>query len=667
VPTADVPRALERVVRALPQGGEARHGQRAMAEAVGRAIHDHRHLVVQAGTGTGKSLAYLVPAILSGDRVVVATATKALQDQLATKDLPFLAQHLGRSFRFAVLKGRSNYLCRQRAAEVAGGGDQLVLDEVPGWESESGSGSIGSVASQARRLLSWGARSESGDRAELDFEPTPRAWAMVSVGPRECPGAHRCPSGEECFTEAARDKAAAADIVVVNTHLYGAHLASEGAVLPEHDVVIFDEAHEVEDVMIAAFGAEVSAGRFRALARLVRAVLPRDEAAVADELAGAADGIDAALAPHVGRRLPPRSDRQLTGALEVAAGRLSRASSALRSAEPGVGGEEPKPGGPATTRALLAAGHLAGDVATASDVGPDQVAWADGLPHAPVLKVAPLDIGPMLADALWARTTVVLTSATIPPGIERRLGVAAGTSNQMDAGSPFPYATNGLLYCATHLPDRRRDGAEGALHEELAALIEAAGGRTLALFTSWRAMEGAADALRGRVPFRLMTQSELPKPALVKAFSSDESSCLFATMGFWQGVDVPGPALSLVVIDRIPFPRPDEPLLQARRERFGPAAFREVDLPRAATLLAQGVGRLIRSSTDRGVVAVLDPRLAKASYRWELVRALPPMTRTRDRHDVATFLAGPSRSGEPTVSSRGARGRAGDAASPCRP
>jgi ATP-dependent DNA helicase DinG len=657
MPSPDVPRALERVVRALPQGGEAREGQRGMAEAVARAIEDRRHLVVQAGTGTGKSLAYLVPAILSGKRVVVATATKALQDQLATKDLPFLARHLGRPFRFAVLKGRSNYLCRQRAAEVAGGGEQLGLEESPGWsEANGGSGSSASVATQARRLLSWGARSGSGDRAELDFEPSPRAWGMVSVGPRECPGAHRCPSGEACFTEAARERAAAADIVVVNTHLYGAHLASGGAVLPEHDVVIFDEAHEVEDVMIAAFGAEVAAGRFRALARLVRAVVPRDELSIADDLAGAADGLDTALAPHVGRRVHPESDPQLAGALQVAAARLSRASAALRKADSDTGRDEPGSATAARSRAVLAAGHLAGDVATASDVGPEQVAWAEGPPHAPVLKVAPLDIGPMLADALWARATVVLTSATIPPGVGRRLGVAQETNDQLDTGSPFPYATNALLYCATHLPDRRRDGAEGAVHEELRSLIEAAGGRTLALFTSWRAMEAAAEALRAQIPFRLMTQSELPKPALVEAFSSDESSCLFATMGFWQGVDVPGPALSLVVIDRIPFPRPDEPLLQARRERFGPAAFREVDLPRAATLLAQGVGRLIRSASDRGVVAVLDPRLARASYRWELVRALPPMTRTRHRHDVAAFLDRPGALGHaPSPAGAGSR------------
>jgi ATP-dependent DNA helicase DinG len=416
--------------------------------------------------------------------------------------------------------------------------------------------------------------------------------------------------------------------------------------------------------MIDSFGVEVGAGRFRALARLARGVLSRDETVVADELAGAADGLDAALAPHVGRRIPPQSDPQLAGALELAAARLSRVGSALRHADTDRDRDE---SGAGRTRAILAAGHLAGDVATASDVGPDQVAWADGAPHAPILKVAPLDIGGVLSDALWSQATVVLTSATIPPGVGRRLGVAQGESDELDAGSPFPYGTNALLYCATHLPDRRRQGAEDALHRELGALIEIAGGRTLALFTSWRAMEAAADAVRERVRFRLMTQAELPKPALVKAFRGDESSCLFATMGFWQGVDVPGPALSLVVIDRIPFPRPDEPLLQARRERFGPAAFREVDLPRAATFLAQGVGRLIRSSTDRGVVAVLDPRLATASYRWELVRALPPMCRTRHRRDVEAFLAHPSGSGESVISSRGARGRADGAASPGRP
>jgi ATP-dependent DNA helicase DinG len=233
----------------------------------------------------------------------------------------------------------------------------------------------------------------------------------------------------------------------------------------------------------------------------------------------------------------------------------------------------------------------------------------------------------------------VLTSATIPPGLGKRLGLAPDSFDQLDVGSPFDYPSTALLYCARHLPDPRAPGYEAASHDELAALIAAAGGRTMALFTSWRAMQAAAKALAGRIPYRLLTQSDLPKTALVDQFRADEESCLFATMGFWQGVDVPGSALSLVVLDRIPFPRPDDPLLQARRDRLGRDAFRLIDIPRAATLLAQGAGRLIRSSSDRGVVAVLDRRLSTARYGWDLVQALPPMRRTRERSDVEAFLA----------------------------
>jgi ATP-dependent DNA helicase DinG len=268
------------------------------------------------------------------------------------------------------------------------------------------------------------------------------------------------------------------------------------------------------------------------------------------------------------------------------------------------------------------------------------VAWVDGPAHQPALRVAPIDLRQALTNALWAEgpATAILTSATIPPRLAERLGMPAGKVDELDAGSPFDYAGQALLYCAAQLPDPRQPEFTAAVHDELHALIQAAGGRTLALFTSWRAMEAAAEALRPRLAYRVFTQSELPKPALVAAFAADETSCLFATMGFWQGLDVPGPALSLVTIDRLPFPRPDNPLLQARRDRLGQEAFRLVDLPRAATLLAQGVGRLIRSSADRGVVAVLDPRLAKAGYRWDLVRALPPMRRTRQRAEVEAFL-----------------------------
>jgi ATP-dependent DNA helicase DinG len=240
----------------------------------------------------------------------------------------------------------------------------------------------------------------------------------------------------------------------------------------------------------------------------------------------------------------------------------------------------------------------------------------------------PVDVGGLLAARLWSEVTAVLTSATIPPHLATRVGIDADDCDEVDVGSPFPHAEHGLLYCAAHLPDPRNARYQDAMHDELEALVRAAGGRTLALFTSWRAMQAAVEALRPRLPWTLLAQGDLPKPALVEAFASDERSCLFATMGYWQGIDVPGPSLSLVTIDRVPFPRPDEPLLQARRERAGPGAFR----------LAQGAGRLVRSATDRGVVAVLDPRLASAGYRWDLVRALPPMRRTRHRTEVEAFL-----------------------------
>jgi ATP-dependent DNA helicase DinG len=658
----EVQEALARVVRALPGGGEARPGQAAMADAVADAIARRRHLVVQAGTGTGKSLGYLVPAILSGRKVVVATATRALQDQLAGKDLPFLSRHLGRRFRFAVLKGRTNYLCRQRAVEVAGGGDQLSLDEVEEPEARSGGArrkgdELGVLGLQVQRLLAWSRTSKSGDRAELDFEPRPRAWATLSVSSRECPGRARCPSGEECFAEAARDAAADAHVVVVNTHLYATHLASGGNVLPEHDVVVFDEAHELEDVAAASLGFELGAGRLRALAYAVRAVAGTAQAGLVQELLEAGSGMEGAMAPWRGRRLPQALDPAVADALAYAGQRLTKVSSALRR-------QDRDDVAAVRSRAQQAAGHLAGDLAAALELRETDVAWVEGPPGAPVLKVAPVDVGELLAELLWDDVTAVLTSATVPPRIAARLSMPSERVDELDVASPFPFATHALLYCAAHLPDPRSPGYEAAMIEELGELVGAAGGRTLALFTSWRAMHAAADALRDALPFTVLTQADLPKPALLTAFAAEESSCLFATMGFWQGVDVPGPSLSLVAIDRIPFPRPDEPLVQARRDRAGPAAFRSVDLPRAATLLAQGAGRLIRSAEDRGVVAVLDPRLASASYRWDLVRALPPMTRTRHRADAMAFLTGLR---SPSVSSPGAPGPEGGAASPCPP
>ncbi len=307
------------------------------------------------------------------------------------------------------------------------------------------------------------------------------------------------------------------------------------------------------------------------------------------------------------------------------------------------------------TRLLLAASHLVDDLAVLASPDADHVAWveASGAGGRYVtLRQAPIEVGPVLAETLWPKVTAVLTSATVPPLVEDRLGLPRATTRRLDVGSPFPYRECALLYCASGLPDRRHPDASAALHEELWALIKAAGGRALALFTSWRAMQAAVDAVRPALPFRVLAQNELPKAKLLEAFAAEESSCLFATMSFWQGVDVPGATLSLVTIDRLPFPRPDDPLLEARRERAGTSAFRLVDLPRATTLLAQGAGRLIRSSTDRGVVAVLDPRLATAGYRRTMIDALPPMRFTTKRAEALAFLEAIARDGADAPAAR---------------
>jgi ATP-dependent DNA helicase DinG len=510
----------------------------------------------------------------------------------------------------------------QRAREVLGGDEQLAISGVDPLADRA-------PRSELLRLIEWGTETESGDRAELAFEPSSNAWAALSMSARECPGASRCAIGEACFAERARANAAEADVIVVNTYLYGMHLATDGAVLPEHDVVVFDEAHQLEEVISATAGIELSGGSFVALSRAVKAIIV-DDRLIADLEASSGQLTDA-LVTHHGQRIRGL-DEVLAAAVEVGRGRVDRALAALRAITSDAGDTANR-----KMRAIKTASALASELATVSAVPEGHVSWVEGPRHAPRLRIAPIDVAPTL-ETLWGNVTAVLTSATIPRTLPIRLGLPPDDHEQLDVGSPFDYGTNALLYCAAHLPDPRAEGYEAAMHAELEALILAAGGRTLALFTSWRAMDAAVLALRERLPFPVLDQNSLPKPALIKAFSDDPSACLFATMGFWQGVDVRGPTLSLVTIDRLPFPRPDEPLLQARRERAREGAFALVDLPRATTLLAQGAGRLIRSATDRGVVAVFDPRLATARYRWEVVNALPPMKRTRERSEVEAFL-----------------------------
>jgi ATP-dependent DNA helicase DinG len=615
--------ALESVTAALP-AAEDRPGQRLMAEQIAGAIEHGQHLVVQAGTGTGKTLAYLVPAIVSGKRTVVATATKALQDQLANKDLPFLAaqlEPLGVELDWAVLKGRSNYVCLQRLREATDPSQsQLELDDVSAVTKH-----------EVKKLAEWAASSPTGDQAELEWKPGDASWRSVSVGSDECPGADRCPMGQECFAELARRRAQVSDVVVVNTYLYGLHIGSGGAILPEHDLVVFDEAHVLEDIMSDTVGVDIAPGRFVTVGASVRRIL--DDPKLVGSITELASALRDALSPLSGERLSTPLPPGILEVLEDAQIRLTRVGEEIAKID--TSNED------ANQRKLRAQRMLTRtmeSIEAALAAGEGTVPFVSGSRDSPRLEIAPLDVGPALHNGVWSQITSILTSATIPSSLARRVGLDEDTVAQTDVGSPFDYETQAMLYCAIHLPQPKSPKFRPAVADELIALIKAAGGRTLALFTSWAAMDDAVEAVRTEVDVPILTQRDLPKPALVKKFSESEETCLFATTGLFQGVDVPGSTLSLVVIDKLPFPRPDDPLLSARREQLGPTAFADIDVPRAATLLAQASGRLIRNSTDRGVVAVLDPRLGTARYRWDIVKSLPPMKRTRDRAEVEAFL-----------------------------
>ena len=612
--------ALARVTAALP-AAEDRPGQQQMASAVASAIESGRHLVVQAGTGTGKTIGYLVPSILAGKRVVVATATKALQDQLAAKDLPFLQAHLDVPFDWAVLKGRSNYICMQRVREIQSAATgQLELEEF-----------AATTKVEINRLAEWSGNTDTGDQASLTWAPSDRSWQAVSVGSDECPGASKCPMGGICFAEAARERASVADVVVVNMHLYGLHVGSGGLILPEPDVVVLDEAHQLEDIMSDTVGVQVAGGRFTRLAVALKQIL--DDPRIVGAIAEASATVRDALVPFLGQRLSTPFPDAVQDMLNDVRSRIQHAQDALRAIKTDVEDAKAK-----VVRSQQLATRLQETIDLALAARGGYVSFVSGGPDFPKLEIAPLEVGGVLERGIWSKRTAVLCSATIPASLGPRVGLPADGFDEIDVGSPFDYATHALLYCAVHMPNPNSPGFAAAMHDELVALINAAGGRTLALFTSWKAMDNAADAVRARVTMRILTQRELPKTALVKAFSDDEHACLFATAGFFQGVDIPGRTLSLVVIDRIPFPRPDDPLLSARREQLGAEAFKLIDLPRATMLLAQATGRLIRNAHDRGVVAVMDPRLGKANYRWDIVSALPPMKRTRERAEVEAFL-----------------------------
>ncbi len=625
--------ALEIATSALPHS-ESRPGQKEMAHAVEEALHEGKHLIVQAGTGTGKTIAYLVPAIVAGKRTVVTTATKALQDQLAHKDLPFLVQHLSeyvnRDITFAVLKGRSNYVCRQRLAELNGEtekknrkADSPTLLEVDEMSQ--------SVRREIDLISEWTKTTKSGDMADISWSPSDRALRAVSVGSDECPGARRCPVGGTCFSELARFKASEADIVVVNTHLYGLHVASGGQLLPEHEVLIVDEAHGLEDIMSDTVGVSIHAGNFNFFAGVVKRIIADPK--VISDIVNIGTMLDEVLSPIHNQRISAPLPLEVTAVLAEGRRIVARILDILRTIETRDDDSNQR-----KLRAQTLATRLADTVDVALKTDDTYVPYVSGTVDHPKLDIAPLDVGPVLDAGVWQKTTAILTSATVPSKMADRIGLPVSKTQLCNVESPFDYQSNAVLYCSKHLPNPNSPEFTKLMHEELFHLISAAGGRTLALFTSYRALDAAVDAMRKRLPNTILSQREYQKNQLVKLFSEDESSCLFATSGFFQGIDIPGRTLSLVTLDRIPFPRPDDPLLSARRDAIGDRAFREIDLPRAATLLAQATGRLIRNATDRGVVAVFDPRLGNAGYRRDILGSMPPMRKSVDRQEVEEFL-----------------------------
>ncbi len=645
-------------------GGAERPGQTVMAQAVWDAVADRTHLAVQAGTGTGKSLAYLVPALqLAADKrgpVVVSTATIALQRQLVDRDLPRLAEALreplGRTPEFAILKGRNNYLCLNKLRNGPED-EQDALFDAAGGQGFGGAGSGGSgpasqLGAHVQRLHQWATSTETGDRDEIVPGVPDQAWRQVAVTARECLGAGRCPFGLQCYSERARRTAAAADVVVTNHALLAIDTLGDGGILPEHRVVIVDEAHELVDRVTSVATGELSAFAVDFAVRRSGRLADDTETA---RLSEAGHALTPLLTTMPAGRMD-RLDQGLAATLAALRDAASGCAAQVRKIAAASGGDDADPAEvTAAQTALVSLEELAvtadrmitsfdQPIAEREEVvwlsRPDD--WSDSSTRPPSLHVAPLEVGAALAEHLFADRTVVLTSATLTLGgsftpLARQWGLdaaAIGTEwTGIDVGSPFTHGRSGILYVAKHLPLPSRDGLPPEYMDELWELIKAAGGRTLGLFSSMRAAKAAAAAMRESVPYPVLCQGDDSTMQLVKEFAADEPTCLFGTLSLWQGVDVPGPSLRLVVIDRIPFPRPDDPLASARTraaDARGGSGFMEVSANHAALLLAQGAGRLLRSMDDRGVVAVLDPRLVTKRYGEYLRASLPPFWQTTD-------------------------------------
>ena len=648
--------ALDAAVDAI--GGSPRDGQIEMAEAVANALSDRHHLLVQAGTGTGKSLAYLVPALVHGKKVLVATATLALQRQLVERDLPkikaALDKELKRDISFAIYKGVGNYICLQKMNNAPNDPEaQAVLE-------------VSSLEADAKRLRAWAqSANATGDRDDAP-DVDRRVWSANSVSGRECMGADECPSGSKCFAALAKAKAQTADIVVTNHTLLAIEIVDSHPILPERDAIVLDEAHEFMDRTTQAVTEEITAARVSRAANMARKHMPGK---AGDALFKASEKFAKALGEYAddlktdptraGRldKLPTQLEAPLRAVKEAVAAVTALISADSQIIDPNSMAERARVKGALneitqTATKLLKPGHT-------------HVLWFE--PTYSTLYLAPLAVSDVLRGNLLTQTPVIATSATLTVGksfdaIAKNIGFVIGGKNEaeddaeedeenlkkngsmdpanlqiLDVGSPFDFANQGLLYLPKDLPEPGRDGPSKEALTELGELIQAAGGRTLALFSSWRGVEAADEHLRDvlaelKLPIITQRRGDSVGP-LVDKFAKDEKSILLGTISLWQGIDVPGPACTLVAIDRIPFPRPDEPVLSARAaeaDAAGGSGFMQISLPRAALLLAQGTGRLIRSLDDRGVVAILDSRIVNKRYGSILLNSMPPFWRTSD-------------------------------------
>jgi ATP-dependent DNA helicase DinG len=623
--------------RCMIGGYEHRPAQLEMAEAVNDAFVNHHHAIVEAGTGTGKTLAYLLPAICSGRRVVISTATKSLQEQLYQKDIPFLQRHFAQELKVAVMKGRNNFLCRTKVHAMA---DQPMLrgmEEVDAF----------------RQIRDWAKLTETGDRSELTFLPDDsELWSRIDARRDTCTG-QKCPEYSQCFVTAMHQRAKDADLIIVNHHLFFADLALKqddfGSILPEYSAVVFDEAHEMEDVASDYFGQQISNYRFEELARDADHAMRMTHQATpallrrTQRIREKGRAFFDCFPPRDGRFSFSRNERQAF--VEQNREAYDALLNSLKAMETEFAALTQKP--EELLRIARRSFEIRQELSSLLESNEKNcVYWYERRNKGVFLAATPIDVSQILREKLFeAFDTIVLTSATLTVGnrfeyIRARLGLDHSKENALPP--EFDYANQALLYLPQRMPDVRDPGFAAEAAEEIVKLLELSDGRAFCLFTSYAQMNDLYERVRNRMEFPVFLQGTAPRSVLLERFKNTANAVLFATSSFWQGVDVPGQQLSCVIVDRLPFAVPSDPVVAARvraLQEEGRNPFSEFQVPQAVLALKQGFGRLIRSKTDRGVLALLDTRISRMPYGRIFLGSLPPYRMTPDLAEVGQFLA----------------------------